>query len=181
VYLRSGEPSAICIENRGQHVLDELLDRERGYVFGSDGLGDLSQHRVSHSGDLQDGHDLLVSHDETFTRLSTTRFSVHHGGPWDIFPLRIKPKNEEYMADANEKWEDNIAGHSVIQGKKISFYVDMECILCSVCSDAAPNNFRMSDEEDHDICYKQPENEEELEQCFEAMENCPVEAIGDDG
>ena len=58
---------------------------------------------------------------------------------------------------------------------------DTQCILCSVCSDAAPNNFRMSDDEDHDICYKQPENEEELEQCYEAMENCPVEAIGDDG
>ena len=38
-----------------------------------------------------------------------------------------------------------------------------------------------ADDEDHDICYKQPENEEELEQCYEAMENCPVEAIGDDG
>jgi glutamate synthase (NADPH/NADH) small chain len=41
--------------------------------------------------------------------------------------------------------------------------------------------FRMSDAEDHDICYKQPETEEELRACYEAMENCPVEAIGDDG
>ena len=63
----------------------------------------------------------------------------------------------------------------------VSFYVDKECILCSVCSDAAPNNFRMSDDEDHDICYKQPADEEELAQCYEALENCPVEAIGDDG
>jgi ferredoxin len=39
----------------------------------------------------------------------------------------------------------------------------------------------MSDAEDHDICYKQPETEEELRACYEAMENCPVEAIGDDG
>ncbi|MFT4974884.1 MAG: ferredoxin [Myxococcota bacterium] len=84
------------------------------------------------------------------------------------------------MADPNEKWEDNVGSSSTVAGKKVSFYVDMECILCSVCSDAAPNNFRMSDDEDHDICYKQPENEEELEQCYEAMENCPVEAIGDD-
>ena len=38
----------------------------------------------------------------------------------------------------------------------------------------------MSDEEDHDICYKRPENEVELEQCYEALENCPVESIGDD-
>ena len=85
------------------------------------------------------------------------------------------------MADNTEQWEDNISGFSIFAGKKVSFYVDRECILCSVCSDAAPNNFRMSDEEDHDVCYKQPENEEELEQCYEALENCPVEAIGDDG
>ena len=66
-------------------------------------------------------------------------------------------------------------------GKKVSFYVDEECILCSVCSDAAPNNFRMSDDEDHDVVYKQPENEEELEECYDALDQCPVEAIGDDG
>lgn len=85
------------------------------------------------------------------------------------------------MPDRENIWEDNIGGSADIGGKKVSFYVDMECILCSVCSDAAPGNFRMSDDEDHDICYKQPENEDELEQCYEAMENCPVEAIGDDG
>jgi ferredoxin len=85
------------------------------------------------------------------------------------------------MADAGEKWVDNISGESTIDGQRVSFYVDHECILCSVCSDAAPNNFRMSDDEDHDICYKQPENDDELAQCYEALENCPVEAIGDDG
>ena len=85
------------------------------------------------------------------------------------------------MADATNKWEDNTLGEAKIDGKTVSFYVDKECILCSVCSDAAPNNFRMSDDEDHDICYKQPGDEEELEQCYEALENCPVEAIGDDG
>jgi ferredoxin len=85
------------------------------------------------------------------------------------------------MADRDDVWEDNIGGASELGGKKRAFYVDRECILCSVCSDAAPNNFKMSDDEDHDICFKQPENEEELTQCFEAMENCPVEAIGDDG
>ena len=42
-----------------------------------------------------------------------------------------------------------------------------------------PIIFRMSDDEDHDIRYKQPENEEELEQCYEFTENCPVEAIDD--
>lgn len=85
------------------------------------------------------------------------------------------------MADPNNVWEDNAGGESVVNGKRVSFFVDKECILCSVCSDAAPNNFRMSDQEDHDICYKQPENAEELAQCYEALENCPVEAIGDQG
>ena len=85
------------------------------------------------------------------------------------------------MPDPDNIWQDNTGGKVVVKGTEVSFYVDMECILCSVCSDAAPNNFRMSDDEDHDICYKQPENDEELEQCYEAMENCPVEAIGDDG
>lgn len=85
------------------------------------------------------------------------------------------------MADPNNIWADNIGGSAEISGKRVAFFVDKECILCSVCSDAAPNNFRMSDDEDHDICYKQPENAEEMAQCYEAMENCPVEAIGDNG
>jgi ferredoxin len=76
------------------------------------------------------------------------------------------------MADKKNKWPDNVPG---------KFYVDRECILCSVCADAAPKNFRMSSEEDHDVVFKQPENATEEAQCLEAMENCPVEAIGKDG
>ena len=85
------------------------------------------------------------------------------------------------MADPKNRWEDNVGGEVTIAGKRLSFFVDKECILCSVCSDAAPRNFKMSDDEDHDVCYKQPETEDELAQCYEAMENCPVEAIGDHG
>jgi len=85
------------------------------------------------------------------------------------------------MADPNDKWPDTIGGFSVIDNKIVSFYVDRECIICSVCSDCAPNNFKISDDETHDIVYKQPENQEELDQCYEALECCPVEAIGDDG
>ncbi len=32
-----------------------------------------------------------------------------------------------------------------------------------------------------DPLFKQPENKEEEAQCQDAMESCPVEAIGDDG
>ena len=55
------------------------------------------------------------------------------------------------VADKNDKWPDNIDGFVIITGKKVSFYVDYECILCSVCSDAAPKNFKISDDDDHDI------------------------------
>ena len=36
------------------------------------------------------------------------------------------------MADRDDKYEDNIGGTVTISGKKYSFYVDTECILCSV-------------------------------------------------
>ena len=69
---------------------------------------------------------------------------------------------EGLVADPTDIWSDNIKGENTINGKRVSFYVDMECILCSVCSDAAPNNFRMSDDEDHDICFKQPDGEDDF-------------------
>ena len=76
------------------------------------------------------------------------------------------------MADKENKFPDNVPG---------KFYVDEECIICAVCISCAPNNFAESDDGDHDYVFKQPETPEELEQCYEALENCPVEAIGDDG
>ena len=85
------------------------------------------------------------------------------------------------MANKKNKWKDNVGGQVILNNRKLSFYVDRECIICSVCSDCAPRNFKVSDDGDHDIVYKQPENEKELEECYEAMDNCPVEAIGDDG
>lgn len=76
------------------------------------------------------------------------------------------------MADINERWEDNV------QGK---YYVDKNCTMCMVCVDIAPNNIKESDDGDHAIVFKQPENEEEEEACKEALAECPTEAIGDDG
>ena len=76
------------------------------------------------------------------------------------------------MADKEDKFQDNIKG---------KFYVDRECIFCHVCSSEAPSNFAASIDGDHDYVYKQPENEEELEECYSALEQCPVYAIGDDG
>jgi ferredoxin len=76
------------------------------------------------------------------------------------------------MGDSAEKYEDNVPG---------KWYVDKKCILCSVCSEAAPGNFREADSGDHDVVFKQPENDQESSQCEEAMAACPVEAIGNDG
>ena len=42
------------------------------------------------------------------------------------------------MADPKDMWPDNVGGFSIAAGKIVSFYVDSECILCSVCADAAP-------------------------------------------
>ena len=76
------------------------------------------------------------------------------------------------MADLENKLEPNVAG---------KFYVDDQCIDCDLCRETAPNNFKRDEDEGYSFVFKQPENEEETEQCVEAMEGCPVEAIGDDG
>lgn len=75
------------------------------------------------------------------------------------------------MANAADKWEDNSAG---------KWYVDKQCILCSVCATVAPDNFRESAAGDHDIVYKQPSSDAEIAQCEDAKTQCPVEAIGSD-
>lgn len=76
------------------------------------------------------------------------------------------------MAELNERYEDNVPG---------KWYVDKKCILCSVCSEAAPKNFKEADSGDHDVVFKQPTEDGEEQQCLEAMAACPVEAIGNDG
>lgn len=85
------------------------------------------------------------------------------------------------MANPKDKYKDNDMTSVEFNGKKLSFYVDIECILCSACTDEAPDNFRISDHNTHDICFKQPQTDEELEQCYNALSACPVEAIGDNG
>ncbi len=76
------------------------------------------------------------------------------------------------MADKDNKFEDNVPG---------KFYVDKECIACDACIMAAPDHFDMDEDDGHAFVKKQPEGEEENEACQEALESCPVEAIGDDG
>ena len=68
-----------------------------------------------------------------------------------------------------------------IGGVPGSFYVDTECIDCDLCRETAPSNFKRNDDGGYSFVFKQPQTPEETDQCKEAMEGCPVEAIGEDG
>lgn len=76
------------------------------------------------------------------------------------------------MADVDNKVEGNVDG---------AFFVDTECIDCDLCRQTAPENFDRNEDEGFSYVCKQPENDDELEACREAIEECPVDAIGDDG
>jgi ferredoxin len=76
------------------------------------------------------------------------------------------------MADIEDKNSENVEG---------KFYVDEQCIDCDLCRETAPDNFEREEDEGYSYVYKQPENDEELALCMEALEGCPVEAIGDNG
>ncbi len=76
------------------------------------------------------------------------------------------------MADKANRYEQNVPG---------KFYVDKQCISCDACCTSAPLNFKMNDEEGHAFVAIQPQTPEEEAQCKEAMEGCPVEAIGNNG
>ena len=76
------------------------------------------------------------------------------------------------MALKANKYPDNVAG---------KFYVDDQCIDCDMCREIAPANFKRNDEAAYSYIYNQPENFEEEKLCEEAMKDCPVQAVGDDG
>ena len=76
------------------------------------------------------------------------------------------------MANKAEKWNDNAAG---------KFFVDQQCIDCDLCRETAPAFFMRHDDGGYSFVHKQPTTEEEVQLCMEALEGCPVEAIGNDG
>ncbi len=76
------------------------------------------------------------------------------------------------MADSTDKVESNVPG---------AWYVDSQCIDCDLCRQTAPANFERNEDEGYSYVHRQPETAEEKEQCKEALEECPVEAIGEDG
>src|SRR6476660_6282292 len=81
-------------------------------------------------------------------------------------------RERDLMADVANRYPDNTPG---------KFYVDNQCIDCDLCRETAPNNFKRNDDGGFSFVYKQAETPEEEAQCKEAMEGCPVEAIGNNG
>jgi ferredoxin len=76
------------------------------------------------------------------------------------------------LADPKDKVSENVAGR---------YYVDAQCIDCDVCRVTAPANFQRDEAKGYSFVFRQPGNTEEEAQCQEAMDSCPVEAIGEDG
>lgn len=76
------------------------------------------------------------------------------------------------MADNTDKVANNVDG---------DFYVDSNCIDCDLCRQTAPDNFVRNEDDGYSFVSKQPESDAERQACLDAMEECPVEAIGDDG
>lgn len=90
-----------------------------------------------------------------------------------IYPyFLIKIQRITIMADKSDKSEKNVPG---------KFYVDRQCIDCGLCQETASQVF--SRDEDAGCAYvsHQPADDSELNAAKEAMDSCPVQAIGDDG
>ncbi|HZW31599.1 MAG TPA: ferredoxin [Isosphaeraceae bacterium] len=76
------------------------------------------------------------------------------------------------MADLSLKVPENVPGR---------FYVDATCIDCDLCRETAPRNFQRHDAGRRSYVARQPSGPEEHAACLAALEECPVEAIGQDG
>lgn len=76
------------------------------------------------------------------------------------------------MADKNARYPDNASG---------KYFVDENCIDCDACRATAPDNFARNNDKGYSYVFKQPANAMEEQLCKDALEGCPVEAIGNDG
>lgn len=76
------------------------------------------------------------------------------------------------MADKEAKWSQNKEG---------KYYVDDQCIACDACVVEAPGFFEMNDDDGHAYVAIQPDKDEDITACEDALACCPVGAIGDDG
>ena len=65
-----------------------------------------------------------------------------------------------------------------VQGR---FYVNSNCINCSLCPEIAPDNFMTNNDHGFEYVCKQPENKIEKALVAEAINLCPSNAIKDSG
>ncbi len=61
------------------------------------------------------------------------------------------------------------------------FYVDTNCINCSLCSEIVPGVFATNHDEGYEFVHQQPLSKTDLALVAEAMEICPANAIQDNG
>lgn len=76
------------------------------------------------------------------------------------------------MANPNERHSENAPG---------AWYVDSSCIICGLCGEYAPSNFRTAADASQNIVYRQPSTPAELAAAQEVKEGCPTDSIGNDG
>ena len=76
------------------------------------------------------------------------------------------------MADIKQRVEGNAKGR---------YYVDVTCIDCDLCRETAPQNFARNEAKGYSYVFRQPDDPAQEAACRAALEECPVEAIGDDG
>src|SRR5205814_1535319 len=160
------QPAREVMENeeevaRDQHGIDAQLEEERAQSPGGFNFHAGTGRRITLS-------SLLAALPVARKLRSKRKFHCARGLS-SYLPLRFYGRP---MADAANKYPENVDG---------KFYVDDQCIDCDLCRETAPANYKRNDDGGHSFVYKQPESPEEEALCKEAMEGCPVEAIGNDG
>ena len=75
------------------------------------------------------------------------------------------------MASLSKKFPQNCDG---------LFFVDSQCIDCDLCRQIAPDNFKrnFAGMNGHSYVARQPLTDREFSLCNDAMDSCPVNAIG---
>jgi len=76
------------------------------------------------------------------------------------------------VASVADKYTDNVSG---------KFYTDSQCIDCDLCRQTAPDFFDRNAAKGYSFVSKQPKTPEEIALCQQAVDECPVEAIGNNG
>ena len=76
------------------------------------------------------------------------------------------------MAEPKNRLAQNVPGR---------WYVDTGCIDCDICRETVPSVFHRDSNIGYSVVHHQPQTATEIRQAQEALEGCPVEAIGNDG